>query len=46
VSTGYAKKMLVLGVGYTAKPWGTNGIEFTLGLSHKVQHQIPQSVTI
>ena len=46
VSEGYAKKMLVFGVGYTAKPHGSNGIEFTLGLSHKVYHQIPVEVKL
>lgn len=46
VSTGYTKKMLVFGVGYTAKAQGSNGIEFTLWLSHKVQHQIAEGVKI
>lgn len=46
VSEGYSKKMLVFGVGYTAKAHWSNGIEFTLGLSHKVFHQIPAGVKI
>lgn len=46
VDTWYTKKMLVFGVGYTAKPHGVNGIEFTLGLSHKVHHQIPSWITL
>ncbi|MFA7285071.1 MAG: 50S ribosomal protein L6 [Candidatus Absconditabacterales bacterium] len=46
VHTGYSKKMLVFGVGYTAKSHGSDGIEFTLGLSHKVQHKVPHGVTL
>lgn len=46
VHTGFTNKMLVTGVGYTAKASGSNGIEFTLGLSHKVQFAVPEGVKI
>ncbi len=46
VHTGYTKKMLVFGVGYTAKAQGSHGIELTLGLSHKVQHKVSPEVTL
>lgn len=46
VSEWYSRKMLVFWVGYTAKPFGSNGIEFTLWLSHKVQHHIPSGVSL
>ncbi len=43
VTTGYEKKLLVIGVGYSAKKEG-KGILFSLGLSHKVQFDIPTSI--
>lgn len=46
VSEWYSRKMLVFGVWYTAKPSWSNWIEFTLWLSHKVQHQIPTWVSL
>lgn len=46
VSLWYNRKMLVFGVGYTAKQLGTDGIEFTLWLSHKVQHKLPSWISI
>lgn len=46
VSTGYGKKMLVFGVWYTAKPRWSDWIEFTLGLSHKVQHKIAPGIKL
>lgn len=46
VSEWYIKKMLVFWVGYTAKALWSHGIEFTLGLSHKVQHTIADEVAL
>lgn len=46
VSEGYTRKMLVFWVWYTAKSFWSSWIEFTLWLSHKVQHQIPSWVSI
>jgi len=43
VTHGYEKKLLVMGVGYSAKIEGTNFI-FALWLSHKVNFSIPQSI--
>ncbi len=46
VSAWYAKKMLVFWVWYTAKTYWSNGIEFTLGLSHKVHHEVPAWIKV
>lgn len=46
VAQWYSKKMLVLWVWYTAKAHGSNGIEFTLGLSHKVYHTLPDGIKV
>lgn len=45
VSTGYEKKLQVLGVGYTAKLQGTN-LQLALGFSHPVIFKVPQIVTV
>lgn len=43
VSEGFQKKLLLMGVWYSAKKEG-NGILFALGLSHKVKFDIPASL--
>ena len=45
VSTGYEKKLQVLGVGYTAKLQGTN-LLLALGFSHPVNFEVPKIVTV
>ncbi len=43
VTAGFEKKLLVIGVGYSAKKeW--NGILLSLGFSHKVKFDIPASI--
>lgn len=44
-SEGYAKKLLVLWVGFTAKVAGSN-LALALGFSHPIQFPIPQGITI
>jgi large subunit ribosomal protein L6 len=43
VTDGFVKKLLVIGVGYAAKKEG-KGIQLSLGLSHKVNFEIPTSI--
>lgn len=43
VSEGYEKKLLLMGVGFSAKKEG-NAILFALGFSHKVKFDIPSSL--
>jgi large subunit ribosomal protein L6 len=43
VSEGFEKKLLLMGVGYSAKKEG-DGILFALGFSHKVKFDIPSSL--
>lgn len=43
VTAGFEKKLLVIGVGYSAKKEG-NGILLSLGFSHKVKFDIPASI--
>ncbi len=43
VTKGYEKKLLVMGVGYVVKMEGKKFI-FSLGLSHKINFDIPQSI--
>lgn len=43
VTAWYEKKLLVIGVGYAAKKEG-KGIQLSLGLSHKINFEIPASI--
>jgi len=43
-STGFEKKLTLVGVGYRAKVAG-NKIDLQLGFSHPVQHILPEGVT-
>ena len=43
VSTGFEKKLELVGVGYRAKVQG-NKLNLTLGFSHPVDHEIPEGV--
>ena len=43
VTQGYEKKLLLMGVGYAVKLEGKKFV-FSLGLSHKVNFDIPQSI--
>ncbi|MBA6234268.1 MULTISPECIES: 50S ribosomal protein L6 [unclassified Colwellia] len=45
VSTGYAKTLLLNGVGYRAKAAGKS-LSLSLGLSHPVNHAIPDGITV
>ncbi len=44
VSTGFEKKLELVGVGYRAQAQG-NKLNLTLGFSHPVEHVIPEGVT-
>ncbi len=44
VSTGFEKKLELVGVGYRAQAQG-NKLNLTLGFSHPVVHDIPEGVT-
>ena len=44
VSTGFEKKLTLIGVGYRAKAQG-NKVDLSLGFSHPVQHQLPEGIT-
>jgi large subunit ribosomal protein L6 len=44
VSTGFEKKLELVGVGYRAQAQG-NVLNLTLGFSHPVNHQMPEGVT-
>ncbi len=43
VLNGYSKTLLIKGVGYRGELKG-NGIEFRLGFSHVIQHEIPEGI--
>ncbi|MDD3262321.1 MAG: 50S ribosomal protein L6 [Candidatus Absconditabacteria bacterium] len=43
VTTGFEKKLLVMGVGYAVKKEG-NALQLSLGLSHKVKFEVPSSI--
>ncbi len=43
VTNGYEKKLLIMGVGYAVKMEGKKFV-FSLGLSHKINFDIPQSI--
>lgn len=45
VSTGFEKKLTIIGVGYRAQVQGKN-LNLTLGFSHPVVHAIPDGITI
>ena len=45
VSTGFEKKLELVGVGYRAQAQGSK-LNLTLGFSHPVVHDIPQGVTV
>ena len=44
VLNGYSKVLLIKGVGYRGELKG-NGIEFRLGFSHTIQHELPEGIT-
>src|SRR3990167_7122603 len=45
VSTGFTKKLVMIGVGYRAKVQG-NALDLTVGLSHPVVMKMPKGVTV
>jgi len=45
VSTGFEKKLELVGVGYRAQAQG-NKLNLTLGFSHPVVHDVPEGVTV
>ncbi|MCG8382358.1 MAG: 50S ribosomal protein L6 [Gammaproteobacteria bacterium] len=45
VSSGFEKKLQLVGVGYRAQAKG-NVLELTLGFSHPVSHQVPDGITV
>jgi large subunit ribosomal protein L6 len=45
VSTGFEKKLELVGVGYRAQAQG-NVLNLTLGFSHPVAHKLPEGITI
>ncbi|WP_281561120.1 50S ribosomal protein L6 [Thalassomonas sp. RHCl1] len=45
VSKGFERKLILNGVGYRAKAAGKN-LNLSLGLSHPVDHPIPEGVTV
>lgn len=45
VSTGFERKLELVGVGYRAQAQG-NTLNLTLGLSHPVNHPVPEGITI
>ena len=45
VSTGFEKKLQLIGVGYRAKAAGKN-LNLTLGFSHPVEFSVPEGITI
>lgn len=45
VSTGFEKKLTLIGVGYRAQMQGSN-LSLTLGFSHPVEYAIPQGIQI
>jgi len=44
VSTGFEKKLTLIGVGYRAKAQG-NKVDLSLGFSHPVVHELPEGIT-
>jgi large subunit ribosomal protein L6 len=45
VSTGFEKKLDLVGVGYRAQAQG-NVLNLTLGFSHPVAHKLPEGITV
>lgn len=45
ISSGFEKKLELVGVGYRAKIQG-NQLNLTLGFSHPINHNIPEGITI
>jgi len=45
VSTGFERKLELVGVGYRAKAQGSK-LNLTLGFSHPVDHEMPEGVTV
>lgn len=45
VTTGFEKKLTIIGVGYRAKVSGKN-LDLSLGFSHPVVYEIPEGITI
>ncbi len=45
VSTGYEKKLVLVGVGYRAQVQGNN-LKLSLGLSHPVNYQVPEGIEV
>lgn len=45
VSTGFERKLELVGVGYRAKAQG-NSLNLTLGFSHPVDYPVPEGITI
>lgn len=45
VSTGFERKLQLIGVGYRAKANGST-LNLTLGFSHPVDYEVPQGVTV
>jgi len=44
VSTGFERKLTLIGVGYKASAQG-NKINLELGFSHSISHELPEGVT-
>ena len=44
VSTGFEKKLTLIGVGYRAQAQGAK-VNLSLGFSHPVEHQLPEGIT-
>jgi large subunit ribosomal protein L6 len=45
VTTGYEKKLEIVGVGYRVVPKGPTQLEFSLGYSHPITFDAPEGVT-
>jgi large subunit ribosomal protein L6 len=45
VTTGYEKKLEIVGVGYRVVPKGPTQLEFSLGYSHSITFDAPEGVT-
>jgi large subunit ribosomal protein L6 len=45
VTTGYEKRLEIVGVGYRVVPRGPTALEFSLGYSHQITFNAPEGVT-
>jgi large subunit ribosomal protein L6 len=45
VTTGYEKRLEIVGVGYRVVPRGPTSLEFSLGYSHQITFNAPEGVT-